>query len=495
MSLSSASISTGNSYSRALSPMVAVSILFGPGERLYSKVHSWLGGFIFIFLLGGMTFVSVLGVFVRSSIDTWIEFSLFIVPLIALIAGSRVYTSSAFNKLLRRKLFRKSMVTSFPEFDQEIPWHETQRASWLRKAALKNCIYPFVLEIYQWTAYAIFRTKFQGDKFPGSWKDSNFMLFEINDMTWHVLYCFFWAMAMYITGFLAYSFILICRLTVRDVVSFMCRFGDSPFLLYRPSVTNQTPVWRKLGFLRRAINGLSGFVSMDFFQTKKDIVLVYEQDVPLLEEIQVSSDPGILEEGNWDAVTPQEFDSFSTESVNFSKSVEGRINVPKRPRITAADASKYLAHVLYSIEALAGLFQPFIVMLLFFSVVSLVIHVGAMVHLVPNFSSSHWWTLLKTGIWFLLSLRLLYSSAEITRTFSNVSQHLTYVWSVGQLHGDKEDWQRFFKLVKSFQLGTKTYGFPLTLKQAASIATFINFALIMVLSIMKPSVHLPTKGN
>lgn len=494
MSLSSASISAKNSYSRALSPMVATSILFGPGERLYSKVHSWLGGLIFICLLGGMTFVAGLGVFVRSSVDTWIQFSLYIVPLIALIAGFRVYTSSAFNKLLRRKLSKKSMVTGFLESDQGIPWHETQRASWLRKSALKNCIYPFVLEIYQWTAYAIFHTKFQGDKFAGSWKECNFILFEIDAVTWRVLYCFFWAMAMYITGFVAYSFILICRLTVRDVISFMCRFGDSPFLLYRPS-GNQTPVWRKLGFLKKVINGLSGFVSMDFFQTKKDIVLVYEQEIPLLDEIQVSADPGILEESNWDAVTTQDFDSFSAESAEFSKSIEGRINVPKRPQISAADASKHLADVLYRIDALASLFQPFIVLLLFFSVVSLVTHVAAIVHLDPNFPSSHWWTFLKTCIWFLLSLRLLYSSAEITRTFSNVSQHLIYVWSVGQLQGDKEDWQRFFKLVKSFQLGTKTYGFPLTLKQAASIATFINFALIMVLAILKPSVHFSANGN
>ena len=70
MAFSSASIVTMNSYSRALSPLVALSTLFGPGERLYSKLHSWLGGFIFVSLLGGMTFVAVIGVFVRTTIDT-----------------------------------------------------------------------------------------------------------------------------------------------------------------------------------------------------------------------------------------------------------------------------------------------------------------------------------------------------------------------------------------------------------------------------------------
>lgn len=129
---------TMNSYSRALSPLVALSTLFGPGERLYSKLHSWLGGFIFVSLLGGMTFVAVIGVFVRTTIDTWIQFSLYIVPLIALVAGFRVYTSSAFYKLLQRKLSGKSMVNGFLESDEHVPWHETKRKSWLRKSCLEK---------------------------------------------------------------------------------------------------------------------------------------------------------------------------------------------------------------------------------------------------------------------------------------------------------------------------------------------------------------------
>lgn len=497
MALSSASIVAKNSYSRALSPLVAISILFGPGERLYSKVRSWLGGFIFVFLLVGMTFVAINGVFVRTTIDTWIQFSLYIVPLIALIAGFRVYTSSAFNKLLRRKLARKSMVDGFLGSDQGIPWHETRRASWLRKAALKNCIYPFVLEIYQWTAYVIFHTVFRGDNFAGSWTESHIEMF--NSRTWLALYCFFWVMAMYITGFVAYSFILISRLTVRDVVSFMCMFGDSPFLLNWPS-GKQNPVIN-LSPLRRIINGIFGFLFMDLFQTGKDIVLVYEKDAPVLDGIQITAeqntpeggncDPQASQGGNWDPEESQGFDNFSA-SIDVSRPTQGRIGVPKRPQIMPVDASKYLSNVIGSIEGLAGLFQPFIVLITFFSVANVVTHVGAIVSLVKNFKSSHWWTFVRTCIWLLLSLRLLWSAAGITKALSHVSQHLNYLWSVGQLHGDKEEWHRFFKLVESFQLGTKTYGFPLTLKQAASIATFINFALIIVLSIMKPSVHLPT---
>lgn len=496
MALSSASIVEKNSYSRALSPLVSISILFGPGERLYSMAHSWLGGIIFTLLLVGMTFVAIIGVFVRTTIDTWIQFSLYIVPLIALVSGFRVYTSSAFNKLLKRRLSRKSLVEGFVESDQGIPWHESQRASWLRKAAFKNCIYPFILEIYQWTAYVIFHTVFKGDAFAGSLTESHEVL-KIEPQLWLVFYCFFWVMAMYITGFVAYSFILISRLTVRDVISFMCMFGDSPFLLYRPS-EERNPVLESLSPLKRVLNGVTGFLFMDLFQTGKDIVLVYEKDAPAMSGMQRNPEPNppnphqnSVDEGDyWD---PREF-NFSA-SLDVSGPTVGRIGVPGRSQVNPTDACKYLSNVVGSIEALASLFQPFIVLLSFFSVANLITHVGAIVSLVKNFRSSHWWTFVRTCIWLLLSVRLLWSAAWITKALSHVSQHLNYLWSVGHLQGNKEEWQRFFKLVETFQLGTKTYGFPLTMKQAASIATFINFALIIVLSIMKPSFHFPENSQ
>ena len=343
-----------------------------------------------------------------------------------------------------------------------------------------DCLYHF--------PYGIWR-----GLFAGSWTESHIELFELDARTWLGLYGFFWVMAMYITGFVAYTFILISRLAVRDVVCFMCMFGDSPFLMYRPS-EEQNLVLKNLSPLRRVINGIFGFLIMDFFQTGKDIVLVYEKDVPVLDEVGNTLDQSTLEEGHWNPQESQGFDNFSA-SIEVTRPTQGRLSVPERPKITPVDASKYLSNVIGSIEALAGLFQPFIVLISFFSVANLVTHVGAIVSLIANFKTSHWWTFVRTCIWLLLSLRLLWSAAGITKGLSHVSQHLNYLWSVGQLHGDKEEWQRFFKLVESFHLGTKTYGFPLTLKQAASIATFINFALIIVLSIMKPSVHLPARGD
>lgn len=117
MSLLSVFILMGNFYFRVLFFMVVVFIFFGFGEWFYLKVYFWFGGFIFIFLFGGMMFVFVFGVFVWLFIDIWIEFLFFIVFLIVLIVGFCVYIFLVFNKLLRRKLFRKLMVISFLEFD------------------------------------------------------------------------------------------------------------------------------------------------------------------------------------------------------------------------------------------------------------------------------------------------------------------------------------------------------------------------------------------
>ena len=140
MSLSSASITETHTFADAMTPLITLSMFFGPGERFKNVFHSRLSGAIFFLLVLGMTFVAVVGVFVRSTIDVWIQFSLYIVPLIALVNGFRIYRSTAFKRLLDRKLGRRSRVKTFQQEDVEHGlWHESQRRSWLRKASFKNC--------------------------------------------------------------------------------------------------------------------------------------------------------------------------------------------------------------------------------------------------------------------------------------------------------------------------------------------------------------------
>ena len=113
MSFSNAPVSDKNTFSDEMGPLISFSILFGPGERFKNDFHSRLACFVFIVLLLGMHFVAVIGVFVRSTIDVWIQFSLYIVPLLALVNGFRIYRSTAFSLLLKRPFDQRSVSRRF----------------------------------------------------------------------------------------------------------------------------------------------------------------------------------------------------------------------------------------------------------------------------------------------------------------------------------------------------------------------------------------------
>ncbi|XP_032219185.2 uncharacterized protein LOC116602136 [Nematostella vectensis] len=491
--LSSAGITGKKTFAWPLSPLVSMSLFFGPGQRFRTSYMKRLSTVVFVALFLAMGFVATLGVFVRTTIDTWIQFSLYIIPLISLIGGSYAYGSQAFSALLERKLGRRSPIRMFAEPDKsgQLFWHESQRGQWLRRSAYKNCIYPMSIEVYQWLAYGLFQkfTK-NGDKFAGSWINEKEELFEIDDKTWLVLYVYFWVAAVYITGFVAYSFILVARLTTRDVISFMCRFGDGPFLPYKSThyEFKESLYAKKPSFFNRSLILLIGFLTFDLQDTGKDIMLIHEQDtgtstlnnqgVTAIEEQGVSNDDHDLDldpEGN------DIEESFGTVHVKFSS-----ISLPRTPDITPLEACKCLTNLVANIEGLASAFQPFIILLTFFSVANFVTHIAAFIK-EEGFQDKHWWTFTRTLLWLFLSIRLLWAVASITRFLSHLPLHVDYLRSIGKLQGEDKDWDGFMRLTNTFQLRTRTYGFPLTLKQVAYCATFLNFALLIVLSIIEPN--------
>ena len=481
MSLSSASITETHTFADAMTPLITLSMFFGPGERFKNVFHSRLSGAIFFLLVLGMTFAAVVGVFVRSTIDVWIQFSLYIVPLIALVNGFRIYRSTAFKRLLDRKLGRRSRVKTFQQEDVEHGlWHESQRRSWLRKASFKNCFYPLSLEVYQWVAYLLFHTKYKSDAFAG---ELHISWFPIDDVTWEVLYAFFWTFAMYFTSFLAYSFILVSRLTVRDVISFMCTFGETPFLPEQPEASGFV---KTLNPVTKAVEMFFGFFFLDLFETSQDIVLVYEPDprphTPLVGEAEIEAVTRSID------LDPENLYTDSQNSIATvdSRQRSGSIHVPRKAKLSPEDACRCLSNIVANIEGLGTVFQPFIVLLTFFSVANLVTHIGAIVSNLIEFSETHWWTLVRTCIWLLLALRLLWAVASVTRALTRIKAHVDYLRSVGRLEGDYREWDKLFQLVDTFQLGHRTYGFPLTLKQVVSIAAFMNFTFLIALSIIKP---------
>ena len=481
---SSAGITDRNSFARALKPFINASIIFGPGERIRSPFLNRLATLIFTFFLLGLTFIAVLGVFVRTTIDTWIQFSLYIVPLISLVCGFHIYRSEGFHILLERRLGHCSpigRVFAVPEKEGQILWHESNRGPWLRRSAIKNCIYPLAIEFYQWSAYMCFHLFFSsGDRFAGSWKEINEKLLDIEETTWTVLYVCFWVSGVYMAGFVSYSFILIARLTIRDAISFMCRFGDGPFLPHRPTLRGiALAISESNSCLRKIPRVIFGFLFLDMLDTGKDIVLIYEHD----NEIE-SGRSGPHKHDEQD-VNVSGAHSDLDESVR-TRPRSSSISVPRTPKITASEACKCLTSLIANLESLASAFQPFIVLLSFFAVANFATHIVAIVIQIKGFQDTHWWTFARTLLWLLLSIRLLWSVATITRMLAYIPMHVNYLHSIGALQGDQKEWEGFFKLMDSFRLRTRTYGFPLTLKQVAYCATFLNFAFLIVLSIMHP---------
>lgn len=475
---SSAGITDRNSFSRALKPFINVSIIFGPGLRITSPFLNKLATLIFVFFLLGLSFIAVLGVFVRTTIDTWIQFSLYIVPLISLVCGFHIYRCEGFNTLLERRLGRRSPIGVFavPEKEGQILWHESNRGPWLRRSAIKNCIYPLAVEFYQWLAYMFFHLFYSsGDRFAGSWKE-NKRLLDIDETTWTILYVFFWVSGVYMVGFVSYSFILIARLTVRDAISFMCRFGDGPFLPHRPTIRRiALAITESNSSLRRITRYIFGFLFLDMLDTGKDIVLIYEHDNEI-ESGRSGEEPFNLSGGA---------DSDLDESVS-TRPRSSSISVPHAPKITPSEACKCLTNLIANLETLANAFQPFIILLSFFAVANFATHIVAIVIKIKGFQDTHWWTFARTLLWLLLSIRLLWSVATITRMLAYIPRHVNYLHSIGALQGGQKEWDGFFNLMDSFHLRTKTYGFPLTLQQVAYCATFLNFVFLIVLSIMHP---------
>lgn len=479
--LSSAGISQRNSFARALSPLISATILFGPGERIKTKFNTVLSGVIFSLLLTTLAFVAVLGVFVRTTIDTWIQFSLYIVPLLSLICGWNVYRSEGFNTLLERKLGKWYGALAIAVKDDEI--HESNRGPWLRRSAIKNCVYPLVMELYQWSGYAAFHVLIGGNKFAGAWKEHQLLI--INDNTWTIIYAYFWTVGVYITGFVSYSFILVARLTIRDAISFMCRFGDSPFLPHKPThrgialaLSDNTSSVKKFILL------VVGFLSLDLLDTGKDIVLFYEHENEAVEDTSLQRNlPG----SHVDLQQALQDSSFE-ESVDV-RPRSSSLSVPKTPKINPNDACKCLTKFIGNLDALASTFQPFIILLAFFSVANFATHIVAIVIKIKDFQDTHWWTFARTLLWLLLAIRLLWSCATITRMLSRIPMHVDYLRCIGVLQGSDKEWEGFFRLMNTLQLRSKTYGFPLSLKQVAYCATFLNFAFLIVLSIMHPKTN------
>ena len=501
-------------YKDVLLPTVYITSLFNSKAIAKSRFARVLEKALFVLLFFGLSFIAILAVFARSGIDTWIQFSLYIVPLFSMICGHLIFSSSAFEEIL-----------SNPVGDDANESKTFNNLSYfLRKRSLKMCFYPVSLVLYQWTFYLIFFYDNGSSEFSGPLNISEHSSYvtrsldlDLNQETWLPLYYIFWTIAMYVSGFIGCCFILVVDIHKLDIKSFLLKVGNGPLVRKRKRpnhhgnvypktrVTNHgeyqavgTRIETPVGLCFNALSLFIGFLTLG---------LVELGSIPPWEAEQMSGVAG-HEENRSDAGTRNyagdrndaghRYDAGEVSDSGITNGLSGSLalengNVANsndergRPleTVTPRQASELLIELMSSLETNSSLFKPFLVLLTFFSVTNLVTHVVAMAVVnISGFTDLHWWTLVRTLFWFLLAIRLLWTVATITKALSRIIPHIYYLRSVGQLVGAKEEWDDFFQLAETFHFGSRTYGFPLTLNQVASIVALVNFSFLIALSLI-----------
>ena len=276
-------------YKDALFPTVYITALFNSGAIARNRCGRFFQKALFILLFLGLTFIALLAVFARTGIDTWIQFSLYIVPLFSMICGHLIFKSYSFKEILNKPIGQNGST----ETDFETSTFANNVYSFLRKRSLRTCFYPVSLVLYQWTVYMLFFYDEGSSEFSGpfngfknvsehsSYATGDFAHFHLDQGTWLPLYYTFWTIAMYVSGFVGFCFILVVDVQKLDIKSFLCKFGNGPLIQkrtslnyhsnvhYRTQITNHgrygavnTRVTTPVGFCSRVLSLVTGFLTL-----------------------------------------------------------------------------------------------------------------------------------------------------------------------------------------------------------------------------------------
>lgn len=476
-------------YEDALSQMVLTTAMFNSGVSNSSVARrvtcpTWYMEKIFFTLLFlVLAFIATIAVFARNGIDTWIQFSLYVVPLFSMLYGHLIFKSRTFRALLQRNLHGnlprerenepKAMTTCYPS---------RKLYRFLRKQSLKTCFYPLCLVLYQWATYLIFFYVSGNNSFSG---ESITPKFRLDKDTWFPIYCTFWTVGMYVTGFIGCSFIAVVEILKLDVKHFLHQLGNSPFTQRDNTVHKSKRAFSKpevyVRLFEEGAEKISSTVKLPYRLLSIIVGFLTLGVIELIPEPLFVDTPSPLLYENTGEYTPGNEDRVSDSGITEER-CDGE--VPRR-QMSPKEASENLTCLLANIETNSSLFQPFLVLLTFFSITNLVTHVVAIVSIqIVGFTALHWWTLARTFFWLILAMRLLWTAAIITKYLARVMPHIYYLRSVGELPGRNEEWENFIQLAKTFKLGRRAYGFPLSLNQVASIVAMINFSFLIVISLI-----------
>eukprot|EP00794_Sanderia_malayensis_P012283 gene12283-13548_t len=466
-------------FAAPLNPVVQAAFLFG-ADAIYDTIKANVSKIYFIVMFTFMLAVACVAVFLRSTIDMWIQFSLYIVPVITIVCGRRYFNSVAFRELLYRLVQSRAMLSSsIPDkkFTNSSYFSETRsslfhKRSWLRGMAMKCCLYPLLIELIQWSAYFIFQYFTQHDKsnFAGNKEVTR----AISSTCWIILYSIFWSLGVYQVGMFTFQFILVTNIIRRDALSLMELHGDSPFLWIPKSHLDEGYVNTPSCF-KRFLKTIIDLILMDTFNDSIDMT-------NFLGHYQHSS--SLQRNGKKGHHLVSKFPARCLEQETPTPDGNERGLSPKeRNEITPEEASVILAHFVTDIQAITSFFTPFTTALLFFSFTNLITHLC--IFALGDIEMRHWWTFVRTIIWLLLTIRVIISVAKVTRTLSQIAPHVKYLRAAGLLEGDDGKWERFFMLTEHFRLNERSFGFPLTLKQVGIMTAFLKMTFLIILSIMK----------
>ncbi|XP_066931452.1 uncharacterized protein [Clytia hemisphaerica] len=454
-----------------LRPVLFIQYFFGQSYLSPSFFMVCLSKVMFLLLLGSIGLVFALGVFHRSFIDMWVQFSLYIIPLLCIPIGAYIFGSSAYSRMLSRNITNSVAVrfyvrNSFIDGDPHAPGHNRD---WLKSVAIKSVIFPFLLEILQWSFFVVFFMR-KKNSVVGEvivFGDQSYLL-------WLLMYISNWCITVYIVGFIAYQFIFVSRLIVKDSVHLMSLFGKTSYLQIYP-VASFAALRRNCCF--NFFSALANFITLDLFNSFFD-ERVYTNCAEVKRGKNTSSRPQSI------LPTRQLHSPFGRDGNGNEDADDDDREQGIFCKLTPSEACELFSVFIAEAEALSSLFVPFNVVLAFFGVADLFTHVGLYIR--RNESISYW-TMFRTCLFLLIALRMMICVQRISSVLGKILPHINLIKTAGKLSKDNDErpnWNDFTDLLASYNLGQKSFGFPMTIRQIASFVTVINLAFLTVFSVM-----------
>ena len=464
-----------------LRPTLVVQFIFGMSYHLCESImYLCLSKLFLVFWFGGLCAIFAMAVFNRATMDMWVQFSLYIIPVLCLPIGAYIFSSSAYHRMLQRKITNNVSVrffisNSFVDGEANAAAHNQE---WIREIATKSVVYPLLLELIQWSGFLCFYLLGDHKEALGSVKG---VPYEI----WSPLYIINWFITVYIVGFVAYQFIFVSRLIVKDTVHLMSLFGNTSYLQLYP--VSSFSIRNNIAF--KALSAVTNFFTLDLFNS-------------FLDE-RIYSDCAKVNRGYNDnsskdrkRSTPSLFPTRALHSPfghdgngNEEETVGGGNETKKQCKFTPTEACEIFSVFIAEAEALTSLFIPFNITLAFFGVADLFTHVGLFVKNRKNPSISYW-TMFRTLLFLLVALRMMVSVQRTSSVLSKLLPHINLIKTAGKLHCDyntRPNWSDFTELVASYNLNRRTFGFPMSIRQIASFVTVINMAFLIIFSVLSKS--------